>query len=60
MTPIVDEIRLIVEAKAAALISRKVGDLASLIQDDVVYVNASGRSFNKASYIDAYCTSGQA
>lgn len=59
MKTIVDEIRLVLEAKADALVSRKASDLTSLIHGDFVYVNASGRSFDKASYIDTYCTSGK-
>ena len=45
------------EAKAAALVARKVGDLAALIHSDFVYVNARGRTFDKAAYIETYCTS---
>ena len=58
MTP-EDEIRLVLESKAAALVARKADELAVLIHSDFIYVNASGRSFDKVSYIDAYCTSGR-
>ena len=33
--------------------------LEALIHPDFVYVNAAGRTFNKESYIDTYCTSGR-
>ncbi len=58
MTP-VDEIRLVLEAKAAALVARNAIDLGALIHSDFVYVNASGRRFDKAGYIETYCTSGK-
>lgn len=59
MEPLVDKIRLVLEAKAAAIVSRNAAELASLIHSDFLYINASGRSFDKASYIDTYCTSGR-
>ena len=55
----VDEIRLLLEAKAQALVARKAGDLDALIHSDFVYVNAGGRTFDKAGYIKTYCTSGR-
>ena len=54
-----DKTRLVLEAKAAALVAREADKLAILIHNDFVYVNASGRSFDKSGYIDAYCTSGK-
>ena len=54
-----DEIRLLLEAKAEALVARKAEDLDALIHDDFVYVNAGARIFDKASYIETYCTSGR-
>jgi hypothetical protein len=56
---IADEIRLLLEAKAHALVARQGEDLAALIHSGFVYVNAGGRIFDKASYIEAYCTSGR-
>lgn len=47
------------EAKAEALVARQAGHLDALIHDDFVYVNVGGRTFDKASYIEAYCTSGR-
>ena len=47
------------EAKAEALVARQAGDLDALIHDDFVYVNAGGRTFDKAGYIEVYCTSGR-
>ena len=54
-----DEIRVVLEAKAEALIGRKADHLDALLHNDFVYVNAGGRTFDKASYIEAYCTSGR-
>ena len=54
-----DEIRIVLEAKAEALVSRRASHLDALIHDDFVYVNAGGRTFDKSSYIEAYCTSGR-
>ena len=58
MTP-ENEIRLVLEEKAAALVARNALELAALIHSGFMYVNASGRSFDKTAYIDAYCTSGR-
>ncbi|MBS0537713.1 MAG: nuclear transport factor 2 family protein [Proteobacteria bacterium] len=46
-------------AKADALVRRSAEDLGALIGPEFVYVNASGRTFDKAGYIDFYCTSGK-
>ena len=46
-------------AKADAIVHRAAGTLDALIHPDFVYVNAAGRSFDKAGYIDAYCLSGK-
>ena len=54
-----EEIGLVLEAKASALVARKSDELAALIHSDFVYVNANGRSFSKTDYIDAYCTAGR-
>lgn len=45
-------------AKADAVVRRDERALAALIHPDFVYVNAAGRSFSKADYIQYYCTSG--
>ena len=55
----VDEIRAVLEAKAEALIARQADCLAAVLHDDFLYVNAGGRRFDKATYIEAYCTSGR-
>ena len=55
----VDEIRLVLEAKAAALVARQASDLAALIHSEFTYVNARGRIFDKATYIETYCVSGK-
>ena len=54
-----DPIHCVLLAKADALIRRNSQDLAALIHPNFVYVNASGELFNKDSYIDTYCVSGQ-
>jgi hypothetical protein len=46
-------------AKAEAIVARAGDKLDALIHPDFVYVNAAGRTFDKADYIDTYCTSGK-
>jgi ketosteroid isomerase-like protein len=46
-------------AKAEAIVARAGDKLDALIHPDFVYVNAAGRTFDKAGYIDTYCTSGK-
>jgi hypothetical protein len=46
-------------AKADAVVRRAANQLDGLIHPDFVYVNAAGRSFDKAGYIETYCTSGK-
>ena len=55
----VDEIQAVLDAKAEALVARQAGHLGALLHDDFLYVNAGGQTFDKASYIEAYCTSGK-
>jgi hypothetical protein len=55
----VDEIYALLTAKADALVRRASADLASLLDPGFVYVNANGMTFDKATYIDVYCTSGK-
>ncbi len=54
-----DDIQLLLEAKARALVARNAGDLDALIHTDFLYVNAGGQTFDKAGYIETYCTSGR-
>ena len=56
---VVEEIRFVLEGKAAALVARQADLLWALINDDFVYVNAGGRRFDKPGYVDAFCTSGR-
>lgn len=56
---ITDQIHDILVAKADAIVRRDERALAALIHPDFLYVNAAGRSFSKADYIDYYCTSGK-
>lgn len=56
---IADQIRSILLAKADAIVCRAAERLDGLIHPDFVYVNAAGRSFDKAGYIETYCTSGR-
>jgi len=53
------EIRAVLRAKAEAIVRRAADRLDALIHADFVYVNAAGRAFDKAGYIDFYCTSGK-
>jgi hypothetical protein len=55
----VDEIYALLTAKADALVRRASADLALLLDPGFVYVNASGTTFDKVTYIDVYCTSGK-
>ena len=52
-----DEIRIVLAAKADALVRRSADDLAALLHPDFIYVNASGRKLDKAAYIDVGCIS---
>ncbi len=54
-----DLVQSFLTAKADALVRRSRDALAGLIHTDFVYVNATGSSFDKASYIDTYCASGK-
>ena len=56
---IVDEIGLVLAAKADALRRRSAEDMATLLHPDFVYVNAGGVKLDKAAYIDVGCTSGR-
>jgi hypothetical protein len=55
----VDEVRRILEAKAAALVGRAADHLAALLHPDFIYVNAGGTTFDKHGYVDTYCISGR-
>lgn len=54
-----DEIRRILDAKTEAVIRRDPAALDALLDRDFVYLNASGRSLDKAGYIETYCVSDQ-
>lgn len=54
-----EEIRRILIAKADAIVRRSAADLSGLIHDDFVYLNASGRRFDKATYVATFCVSGE-
>ncbi len=41
------------------MVRRSAETLAALLHDDFIYVNAGGTSFDKAGYIETYCTSGK-
>jgi hypothetical protein len=45
---IADEIRAVLAAKGDALVRRSADDMAALLHPDFVYVNTSGRKFDKA------------
>jgi hypothetical protein len=54
-----EQIHDILLAKADAIVRRAADRLDGLIHPDFIYVNAAGRSFDKAGYIETYCTSGK-
>jgi len=56
---VAEDIADVLLAKADAIVHRAAGTLDALIHPDFVYVNAAGRSFDKAGYIDTYCLSGK-
>jgi hypothetical protein len=56
---IAEQIRKLLEAKAEALIRKAGDDLSALIHPDFIYVNARGMSFDKASYVENFCLSGE-
>jgi len=56
---VADEIADVLLIKAEAIVKRAAGALDVMIHPDFVYVNAAGRSFDKAGYIETYCTSGK-
>lgn len=41
------------------MVRRSAETLAALLHDDFIYVNAGGTSFDKAGYVETYCTSGK-
>jgi hypothetical protein len=58
-TVAVDEIQRILTAKADAVVRRATDDLAALLHPDFIYVNAGGKTFDKAGYLDTYSVSGK-
>lgn len=54
-----DEIRRVLTAKADAIVRRATDELALLLHPDFIYVNASGKTFDKAGYLDTYSGSGR-
>ena len=53
-----DQIRHVLDAKAAALVGRQAECLDALIHKEFLYVNSGGRIFDKAGYIEVI-TSGK-
>ena len=51
----IDDIQRILTAKADAVVRRATAELAALRHPDFTYVNASGKTFDKAGYLDTYC-----
>lgn len=54
-----DDIRRVLTAKADAVVRRATDELALLLHPDFIYVNASGKTFDKAGYLDTYSASGR-
>jgi hypothetical protein len=53
------DIRRILTAKADAVVRRATNDLAALLHPDFIYVNAAGKTFDKAGYLETYSASGK-
>jgi uncharacterized protein (TIGR02246 family) len=51
---IIEEIRVVLAAKASALVGRSADDMAALMHPDFVHVTAGGRTLTKADYIDVF------
>jgi hypothetical protein len=51
---IIEEIRVVLAAKASALVRRSPDDMAALMHPDFVHVTAGGRTLTKADYIDVF------
>ena len=58
MIDIESKIKELINRKARALVHRNCAALNEIIHPSFVYLNAGGRLFDKAGYIDAYCSSG--
>ena len=58
MPSIAEHVRQVLEAKAEALVGRNHHALDELIDAEFTYLNADGKLFDKAGYIEAYCLSG--
>jgi ketosteroid isomerase-like protein len=54
-----EAIRQVLAAKAEAMVRRSAEELAALLHDDFIYVNARGTRFDKSGYVETYCTSGR-
>lgn len=53
-----DSVRAVLEAKAAALVTKSPDILDRMIDPAFLYVNALGNKFSKEEYIATYCRSG--
>ncbi len=51
-------IAVMLDAKAAALVARSAEDMAALLDDGFVYVNASGRRVERDGYLAAFTGDG--
>jgi len=57
MIDIEERIRDVLVRKGRALVERNALKLGELLHPNFVYLNARGKSFDKAGYIDTFCTS---
>lgn len=53
------EIRRLLDAKTDAILRRDPAALDALLDAGFVYLNASGRTLDKAGYVETYCVSDQ-
>ncbi len=59
MTDVAEAVRSTVLAKAAALVERAPDRLAALLDPAFVYLNVRGERFDRAGYVERFCTSGR-
>jgi len=59
MPTVAEQISRFLEAKADAVIRRSADELSALLHPDFIYVNASGKTFDKEAYVETYCRSGR-
>ena len=59
VSTVAEQISRFLEAKVDALMRRSTDEVSALLHPDFVYVNAGGKTFDKAAYVETYCRSGR-